>query len=110
MKPTTPTTSYVNQQTSTELTQAQNQIRVLESERNQLRNDLETARREINSLKQQQPQISSQSQSQQQSPSSTEQSLRIRTLESEVAQLRSSLQAATTTTQVPAQNTIALQA
>jgi outer membrane murein-binding lipoprotein Lpp len=107
---TTPTTSYVSQQTSTELTQAQNQIRVLESERNQFRNDLEAARKEINSLKQQQPQTPSQTQSQQQSPSSTEQSLRIRTLESEVAQLRSSLQAATTTTQVPAQNTIALQA
>ena len=73
VKPTTPTTSYVNQQTSTELTQAQNQIRVLESERNQFRNELEVARREINSLKQQQTQ-------QQQSPSSTEQSLRIRTL------------------------------
>ena len=102
VKPITPTTSYVNQQTSTELTQAQNQIRVLESERNQFRNELETARREINNFKQQQ-----------QSPSSTEQSLRIRTLESEFAQLRSSLQAATTTTpttQVPVQNTIALQA
>ena len=113
MKPTTPTTSYVNQQTSTELTQAQNQIRVLENERNQFRNELEVARREINSFKQQQPQTQiqtpSQTQQQQQSPSSTEQSLRIRTLESEVAQLRSSLQAATTT-QVPSQNTIALQA
>jgi uncharacterized protein (DUF3084 family) len=47
VKPTTPTTSYVSQQTSTELTQAQNQIRVLESERNQLRNELEAATREI---------------------------------------------------------------
>ena len=52
VKPITPTTSYVNQQTSTELTQAQNQIRVLESERNQLRNELEAARREIDSATQ----------------------------------------------------------
>ena len=57
---TTPTTSYVSQQTSTELTKAQNQIRVLESERNQFRNDLETARREINSLKQPQTQTQQQ--------------------------------------------------
>jgi hypothetical protein len=57
---TTPTT-YVSQQTSTELTQAQNQIRVLESERNQLRNELEAARRDINSMKQQQQQSQTQS-------------------------------------------------
>ena len=60
---TTPTTSYVSQQTSTELTKAQNQIRVLENERNQFRNDLEAARKEINSLKQQQqPQTQTQQQ------------------------------------------------
>jgi outer membrane murein-binding lipoprotein Lpp len=110
-QPTTTPTTYVSQQTSTELTQAQNQIRVLESERNQLRNELEAARRDINSMKQQQPQQPQSQIQQQQSSSSTDQSLRIRTLESEVAQLRSSLQAATTTTtQVPSQNITALQA